>query len=103
MNIGEPVKPSKWWLGAILAPPLTTAIGIVVGLASPQHDSDWIGVAFLIPFVVGLTLGCLVSVVCSMFSLLKKESRAALAMLFGIMSLGVLVFAAVEIFKAKYR
>jgi hypothetical protein len=96
------VKPSKWWLGAILAPPLTAAIGIVIGLASPEHDSDWMGVAFIIPFVGGLTLGCLVSVVCAVFSLLKKESRAALALLFGITSFWVLVFAAIEILTAKH-
>jgi|CXWL01.1.fsa_nt_gi hypothetical protein len=102
MNISEPGKLSRWWLGAILAPLLMTAIGITVGLASPQRDSDWIGVAFIIPFVVGLTSGCLVSVVCSVFSLLKKESRAGLAMLFGLTSLGVLVFAAVKILSAKH-
>lgn len=95
----KPEKSTRWWLGAILAPLVTTTVGVVVGLAIPQRDSDWIGVGFMIPFVIGLTSGCLASVICAVFSWIKKEQRAGLAMLFGVPSFCVLVFAAITLLK----
>ena len=89
----QPAVKTRWWLGAILAPLLSPIVGIVVGLLRPQHDSDWIGVGFMIPFVTGISVGCVASVVCAIFSWFKKESRSGLAMLFGVPCFCVLAFA----------
>lgn len=103
MSVDTPQIQSKWWLGSILCPLIATAIGIAVGLASPQRDSDWAGVGFIIPFVLGLLVGCGCSIICAAISARKKERFASLAVVCGTVSLGVLVFAGSESVKAKLR
>lgn len=103
MSTDTPDIQGKWWLGSILCPLATTAIGIAVGLLSPHRESDWIGVGFMIPFAVGSLVGCGCSVICAAISVWKKESLASLAVVCGMVSLGVLVFAASTFLRSLQR
>jgi hypothetical protein len=80
---------SKWWLGSIILPP--ACIGLGYGLAYNVHvaQGDMIGLLPLLCIVGGATVGCVLSITCTVTSVMKSESWSGAAIVF---SLGYLIF-----------
>ncbi len=90
--MGNGVK-GKWWLSAILLPIFTIGIGLFFAFIAPFNQDDWLGMRFIAPAVLGIFLGAILSCVATIISVVRREDRAAFALLPGIASLIFLVFA----------
>jgi peptidoglycan/LPS O-acetylase OafA/YrhL len=80
-------KKTKWWVGAVISPFLFLGIGLLVALASPARQDDWMGMRFVIPVMGGLLLGCLLAFVFTAISIIKQEAGCFYALLVSVPAL----------------
>jgi ABC-type transport system involved in multi-copper enzyme maturation permease subunit len=78
---------SKWWLAAILLPVIGFCVGYLRAINAPHNQSDWFGFSVLIPISLGLLIGCALSCIATIISVVKREKFYGIALLAGIPSL----------------
>ena len=72
----NPPKKTKWWVGALLSPVAGIAVGFGAAMASPKNESDWTGGGFFIFLLVGIAVGCVCSLICTIQSIRNREAEA---------------------------
>ena len=77
----------KWWLAAILFPIVGFGFGYFFAITAPHNESDWFGLAVLARLFVGLLIGCVLSSIATLISVIKRERFFGIALLEGIPSL----------------
>jgi len=77
----------NWWLAAILFPVVGFVFGYFFAIAAPHNESDWFGLAILARVFVGLLIGCVLSTIATLFSIIQRERFFGFALLAGIPSL----------------
>jgi hypothetical protein len=100
----NPMKPNqsngKWWLAAILFPVVGFGFGYFFAITAPHNTSDWFGLAVLARLFLGLLIGCVLSSIATLISLIKREKFFGIALLAGIPSLIFVVNVCSQIPKA---
>lgn len=77
----------KWWLAAILFPVAGFGFGYFFAITAPHNQSDWFGMAVLARLFLGLLIGCVLSIIATFISAIKRERFFGIALLAGIPSL----------------
>jgi hypothetical protein len=77
----------KWWLAAILFPVVGFGFGYFFAITAPHNGDDWFGLAILARLFVGLLIGCVLSSIATLISVIKRERFFGIALLAGIPSL----------------
>jgi FtsH-binding integral membrane protein len=75
---------TKWWLGTILFPAICVPLGIFMALSAPHNSSDLTAAIPIAIFGVTIFGGCILSVICAVTSIVKKEPKAPVAILAAI-------------------
>lgn len=93
----EPVLPplyrdGRQWLGSLIGPFLCLGTGLLIGLAAPRHQNDWLGGAILLPALIGLAVAILVSLSCAIASFKHRERYALWSLLTALPSLTVVLW-----------
>ena len=89
-----------FWLLSILVPLGLLGLGILVALAQPQNQNDWIGVGAMIPVMVGSVLAAISALGFSAVSIFRAERHAAVAFLSGAVAVIYLAFVIISVAKA---
>jgi hypothetical protein len=84
----------KWWLVAVLAPPLVFGTGLVLPLPAQAYENDWAYKGRIALEFGGLIAGCLISCVAAGISAFKREKFWPTGLLAGALSLCSLPFVA---------
>jgi hypothetical protein len=77
----------KWWVAAILLPVIGFCVGYLRAINAPHNQSDWFGFSALVPIFLGLLIGCALSSIATIISVIKRERFFGIALLAGIPSL----------------
>lgn len=91
---------TKWWLGSLLSPVIAGAVGLAIGMASP-NESDWIGGGILGPLFIGVVIGCVGSLACTFFSVKKGEGSAWVGVLSALVILGSFATGVIDIIQSR--
>jgi len=88
-----------WWLASILLPVGSFGFGILLGLTGPRPESDWYGGAIFARFFATLFCGCAGGCIAGIVSFWRKEKRAYISILPGLLSLAFvcwMIFASIQ-------
>jgi len=88
------------WLYSILVPLGFLGLGILVALAQPKDQNDWIGVGFMIPAAIGSILAAVSALGFSALSIFRAEKFAMVAFVSGGVALVYLSFVLISVGKA---
>jgi hypothetical protein len=70
---------SSWWFGAFFLPVVAIVTGLLfayVARLAPADSNDWMGMRILLPAMLGILCGCLLSCVAALVSFAKRERLA---------------------------
>src|SRR5690349_2118473 len=93
---------TKWWVGSLLSPVIAGAGGLAIGISSP-NESDWVGGGVLGPLFIGVVIGCVCSLACTIFSIRKKESLAWVGVMCAIVILGSFAVGVLDVIQSRPR
>ncbi len=72
----SPKREGYWWLAAFGAPVACGAFGLLFALGSSTTQSDWFGMGRLVPAIIGLLAGSILSCAAAFVSFLNREANA---------------------------
>ena len=71
-----PGREGGWWLASILTFVGCSGLSALIAFTLPRHESDWMGVGFLLALGGGILVGALLSVACAAVSFARHEKRS---------------------------
>jgi hypothetical protein len=106
-NNDEPTLPTHkngvCWIVSLCSLGGCMGIGLIVGLAQPHRESDWLGLGRIVPVVCGIGLGAFLCVVFAAVSVVRGERGSLWALLAALPCGALLLWVAMSIANANIQ